>query len=461
MSGQEVYEELLQRVGESNPRPRIQPAQRFAQLLGDPQNQISVIQIAGTNGKTSTARILESLLRAQGLRTGLLTSPHLISFRERFCINGEPVSEEELTETWQNVQPALENVDAELEASGQSKITFFEAVAVLAYELFADSPVDVAIIETGMGGMWDATNIVEHSLAVFTPIDLDHTRILGDSVEEIARTKAGVLHPAGRAVSARQSKEALFALQQRAQECEGRLYTEGADFEIYEDMPAVGGRLVSLRGLSGHPYDPCLLPLFGAHQSQNALLALAAAELFLFDGQESLSQEVLEEGLAQATSPGRMQPLGTHPAVYVDAAHNPHGIRALTKTLRDSFNFQEIAVVFGVFEDKDAASMLQELLPHVQKASFVPVESDRSLDFDHLYELAERYEHLLPAEEGITVGDSLEDAIESLRNWAELTPDRAVIIVGSVVLAGQTLAYASTQEWAVSHYRKTRTHTVE
>lgn len=412
-AAERVYEELLTRVGEANPRPRIEPVRRLAELVGSPQLSYPVIQVAGTNGKTSTSRAIESLVRAHGLRTGLFTSPHLVDFTERFQIDGVPVGGKVLADAWDELRLPLEVLDAQLEAEGMGAITFFEALAVLAFTLFADAPVDVAVIEVGMGGEWDATNIADAQVAVFTPIDLDHTAVLGTDIETIARTKAGIVKQGSTVVTAAQDSAALVELVEAAEREDARIFVSARDFDVTEDLLAVGGRQVSLRGLHGHEYDPAFVPLYGAHQAQNVSLAVAAVEAF-FGAERPLPEEVLDEGLGGLTSPGRLQLIGNEPIVYVDAAHNPHGAEALARAVTESFAFTELALVTGIMADKDAQGVLAALLPITDALFLSPIDSARTLGVEDLYQVSGRFER-----EGITeVSESLTEALQAAREWA-------------------------------------------
>lgn len=443
-AAERVYQSLLTRVGEANPRPRIEPVRRLAELIGSPQLSFPVIQVAGTNGKTSTSRAIESLLRAHGLRTGLFTSPHLIDLTERFQLNGVPVSGNVLEEIWEELHVPLQVLDAELVAAGKGPITFFEAIAVLAFAVFADAPVDVAVIEVGMGGEWDATNIADAQVAVFTPIDLDHTQILGADIETIARTKAGIVKAGSTVVTAAQPGAALGEIVTAAEREDARLFVCGRDFDVTEDLLAVGGRQVSLRGLHGHEYGATFLPLYGAHQAQNVALAVAATEAF-FGSERPIPEEALHEGLGQLTSPGRLQLIATDPIVYVDAAHNPHGAEALAQAVTESFAFAELALVTGMMSDKDAHGVLTELLPIADALFLTPVESPRSLDVEELFQVAGTIQH-----DGATeVLSSLVEALDAARAWAAEADGRAVLVVGSVMLAGEALLYARDQEWGI------------
>ncbi|QZY52066.1 bifunctional folylpolyglutamate synthase/dihydrofolate synthase [Leucobacter tenebrionis] len=440
-----VYEQLLARVGEANPRPRIEPVRRLAELAGSPQLSYPVIQIAGTNGKTSTSRAIESLLRAHGLRTGLFTSPHLVDFTERFQIDGAPIDGEALASAWEELRLPLEVVDAELEAAGQGPITFFEALAVLAFAAFADAPVEVAVIEVGMGGEWDATNIADARVAVFTPIDLDHTAILGPDIETIARTKAGIVKPGSAIVSAEQDPAALAELEAAAERTGSPLAVQGRDFRLTEDRVAVGGRQVEVVGLTGRPYDPAFVPLFGRHQAENVTLAVAAVEAF-FGAERPLPEEVLDEGLGQLTSPGRLQLIGADPVIYVDAAHNPHGAEALVRAVTESFGFEELGLVVGVLEEKDAHGLLRALAPIAHRVTITRVDSPRSTDIAELREIAEDAIPDTPVE----VAESLPEALDEARAWAVRAEGRAVLVVGSVLLAGEAIAHARAEEWGIA-----------
>lgn len=444
-AAERVYEELLTRVGEANPRPRIEPVRRLAELVGSPQLSYPVIQVAGTNGKTSTSRAIESLVRAHGLRTGLFTSPHLVDFTERFQIDGVPVGGKVLADAWDELRLPLEVLDAQLEAEGMGAITFFEALAVLAFTLFADAPVDVAVIEVGMGGEWDATNIADAQVAVFTPIDLDHTAVLGTDIETIARTKAGIVKQGSTVVTAAQDSAALIELVEAAEREDARIFVAARDFDVTEDLLAVGGRQVSLRGLHGHEYDPAFVPLYGAHQAQNVSLAVAAVEAF-FGAERPLPEEVLDEGLGGLTSPGRLQLIGNEPIVYVDAAHNPHGAEALARAVTESFAFTELALVTGIMADKDAQGVLAALLPITDALFLSPIDSARTLGVEDLYQVSGRFER-----EGITeVSESLTEALQAAREWAGQADGRAVLVAGSVLLAGEAILCSRNEGWGIA-----------
>lgn len=435
-----VYAALLERQGERWVQPRVERTRRVLELLDDPQRTYRVIHVTGTNGKTSTSRIIESLLRAHGLRTGLFTSPHLERFTERITIDGEPVADAAVADAWDEIAPFVELVDAELAAAGDAPLTFFELLTVLAFVAFADAPIDVLVLEVGMGGSWDSTNTADGDVAVFTPIDLDHADRLGDTIAEIAAVKAGIIKDGAAVVSARQDASAAAVLRAAAAARGATIAFEGSDFALAEQRLAVGGQLVTVRGLAGAYVDQ-YLPLYGAHQGFNAALAIAAVESFVGGAAQPIAGDVLAEGLATTTSPGRLQLVGANPTVVVDAAHNPHGTRALVAALRDSFDFDEWGIVLGVLSDKDAAGIVAALAPVAAHVFATAPDSDRANDADAIADLAE--DRQLP----VTVHRDLADAADAARAWAAASDRRAVVIAGSVVLAGEAVVLAVAEDW--------------
>lgn len=435
-----VYAALLKRQGEQWVQPRVERTRRVLELLDDPQRTYRVIHVTGTNGKTSTSRIIESLVRAHGLRTGLFTSPHLERFTERIMIDGEPAPDAAVAEAWDEIAPFVDIVDAELAAAGDAPLTFFELLTVLAFVVFADAPIDVLVLEVGMGGAWDSTNTADGDVAVFAPVDLDHADRLGSTIREIAGVKAGIIKDGAAVVSAAQHPEAASVLRQTAAARGATIAFEGEDFALTEARLAVGGQQISVQGIAG-AYADEYLPLFGEHQAQNAALAIAAVESLIGGGAQQISGDILAEGLAQATSPGRLQLLGISPTVIVDAAHNPHGARALAAALRSSFDFDEWGIVLGVLSDKDAEGIIRELAPLASHVFATAPDSERANDADTLADLAEALE--LP----VTVHDDLVGAAEAAREWAAASDRRAVVITGSVILAGEAIGLAEADGW--------------
>lgn len=435
-----VYAALLERQGERWVQPRVERTRRVLELLDDPQKTYRVVHVTGTNGKTSTSRIIESLVRAHGLRTGLFTSPHLERFTERIMVDGEPISDAAVADAWDEIEPFVGIVDAELAAAGDAALTFFELLTVLAFLAFADAPIDVLVLEVGMGGSWDSTNTADGDVAVFAPIDIDHADRLGSTIADIASVKAGIIKDGAAVVSARQDAAAESVLREAAAARGATIAFEGSDFALAAQRLAVGGQQITVRGLAG-TYEDEYLPLYGGHQGFNAALAIAAVEALIGGASQLIAGDVLAEGLGQATAPGRLQLVGIAPTVLVDAAHNPHGARALGIALRESFDFDEWGIVLGVLADKDAEGIMRELTPIAAHVFATAPGSERAEDADRLADLAEA--RGVP----VTVHDDLAQAAESARAWAAASDRRAVVIAGSVVLAGQALALADAENW--------------
>ncbi|WP_382306256.1 bifunctional folylpolyglutamate synthase/dihydrofolate synthase [Herbiconiux sp. UC225_62] len=440
--GDAVYADLLARLGEAAPQPRLSATRRAVELLGDPQRSYPVIHITGTNGKTSTSRIIESLLRASGLRTGLFTSPHLERVNERIMIDGVPISNEALAANWRDIEPFLDLVDTELEEAGEPHLTFFEALSVLAFASFADAPVDVAVIEVGMGGEWDSTNVADGQVAVFTPISLDHTARLGNTVAEIARTKSGIIKPAAQVVSASQPAEALAELERAAELSESTFDVEGGRFALLESTVAVGGQLVSVRGLAG-TYREIFLPLYGNHQGHNAAVAVAAVESFIGGGTQALTEGVVTEGFATATSPGRLQLVGTEPTVLVDAAHNPGGAVALAAALGEYFTFDKVVAVIAVLADKDVEGIIRALDPAVTDFVVTSSSSERAIDPDELASIVVR----IAGADRVLVEPDLASALDQARDLAGESEKGAVLVTGSITLVGEVITIAAAEDW--------------
>lgn len=435
-----VYSELLARQGEQWVQPRVERTRRVLDLLDDPQRTYRVVHVTGTNGKTSTSRVIESVIRAHGLRTGLFTSPHLERFTERIMIDGEPIPDADIAEAWEEISPIVDLVDAQLAAEGDARLTFFEVLTVLAFVAFADAPVDVAVIEVGMGGSWDSTNTADGDVAVFSPIALDHMDRLGDTITEIATVKSGIIKDGAAVVSAQQVPDAAAVLRRAAAAKATEVRFEGEAFAVTTQRLAVGGQQFSLRGLYGE-YTELYLPLYGAHQAFNAALAIAAVEALLASEGQPLDPDVVTDGLAQVTSPGRLQLVGVAPTVLVDAAHNPHGAESLVAAVRDSFDFDEWGIVLGILDDKDVEGITGVLAPAAAHVFATAPMSDRAADPDRV---ADAVEALGGA---VSVHRDLEDAAEAARAWASAADRRAVLIAGSVVLAGEAIHLASDGDW--------------
>lgn len=438
-----VFDELMERAGEAQPEPRLHATRRVVELLGDVHRTAPVVHLTGTNGKTSTARIIAALLGAHGLRVGLLTSPHLERLNERIEIEGEPIADERLAANWDDIRPFVEIVDRELEAAGEPRLTFFEALTVLAFACFADAPVDAVVLEVGMGGEWDASNVADGDVAVFTPIALDHTRRLGSTIAEIARTKAGIIKPAARVVSAAQAPEVLAVIGEACALRDATLAVEGREFELLSNEPegpAAAARAIRVRGLAG-TYEG-LLPLRGAHQGHNAAVAIAAVESF-FGGTQPLRPEVVEQGLVAATSPGRLQRIGHVPPVFVDAAHNPHGASALAAAASEAIAADRLVVVLGVLDDKDVDGIIGALASVAD--AFVATRSDSPRAID-AFDLADRIAEVTGRH--TEAFERLDDALEHARELAGGDAGGAVLVTGSITLLGDAVRIARDEGWA-------------
>lgn len=439
-----VLEALYSRIGEGSPEPRLHATRRVVELLGDVHEAYPVVHVTGTNGKTSTSRMIESILRAAGLRTGLITSPHIERLNERIQLDGAPIDDERLVRMWDDVSHVLDLVDRELEQQHEQPLTFFEALTVLSLAVFADAPVDVAVIEVGMGGEWDSTNVVRGDVAVFTPIGLDHMDRLGNTLAEIAATKAGIVKDGASVVSAEQAPEALEVLAARAADRDASFAVVGTDARLTADATAVGGRLISVQGLAGS-YQDLFLPLFGAHQSQNAALAIAAVEAF-FGGERELAHDVLEEGVAEVRSPGRLEAIAKDPLVLIDAAHNPHGATALATAIEENFAFDKLVLVFGALEGKDAEGIIRALEPVIDHIVVTESDSPRAR---HAEELAEDVRSWTSLE--IDVEPELDRALDLARGLAGRGDDNAsqqgVLVAGSITVIGAAKTIAREEGW--------------
>ena len=361
---------------------------------------------------------------------------------ERILIDGEPITNEAFVANYRDIKPYLDMVDAELRAAGDAPLAFFEAFTALAYASFADAPVDVAVIEVGLGGEWDSTNVGDGQVAVFTPISLDHTARLGNTVALIAATKAGIIKPTAAVVTATQPATALTELERASDLMEASLAVQGTAFELLSNTVAVGGQVISVRGLAG-TYNDLFLPLFGDHQAQNATVAIAAVESFLGGGKQMLVGDVLTEGITTATSPGRLQVIGIEPTVIIDAAHNPDGARSLAAALGSYFTFDEVAIVLGVLEDKDARGIVAALAPVAEVVLVTASSSERAIAVDDLAEIVRE----VAPDTSVDDYDTPSEAIAAARAWAAKAPRRGVVITGSITLLGDALVLAAAEGW--------------
>jgi dihydrofolate synthase/folylpolyglutamate synthase len=424
-----IEKALLARWPETRIAPTLDRISALVDILGSPQLSYPTIHVGGTNGKTTTSRMIDSLLFEMGLRTGRFTSPHLESYLERISINGQPIDAKELIFSFNDISPYLDLMDTKFE----NPISFFEAMTALAFAAFAEHPIDVGVIEVGMGGQWDATNVVDADVSVITPIGLDHMEYLGSTITEIAATKAGIIKEHGFIVLAQQTPEAAVELLRRAAEVSADVAREGLEYSIDSRAIAVGGQLISITGLRGH-YDDIFLPLHGKHQASNAAAALIAVEAFF--GEQDLDIDAVRAGFANVTSPGRCEVIHRDPTIILDAAHNPHGAKAIAETMQSEFTFDEVTGIVALMADKDALGILQALEPVMNQVIVTSNSSERSMSMAELSKLATQVfgADRVFAEETLqsAIDRAVKDAIRPLSDES-----LAILITGSVVTVGQ------------------------
>ena len=443
-----IEAEILSRAPEHRVQPSLERVEAVLDLLGNPERTYRVVHVTGTNGKTSTVRMIERLLAATGMRTGRFTSPHLATIRERIALDGEPIGEEGFIAAWEDVAPCIRLVDERSQSAGGPRLSFFEVLTVMALAAFADHPVDVAVVEVGLGGTWDSTNVVPSDVEVITPVGRDHCAWLGDSLEEIAANKAGIIKDGATLVTAAQPAAVQAVIAAAAAE-HGVVWRRELDPEedpgepgagvlrVVDRTPAVGGQMVVL-ATAAAVYEDVFVPLHGDYQARNALLALAAVEAVF--GGRALPAKVVEDGFASVTSPGRLEVLRSSPTVLVDAGHNPHGVSALVGAVEEVFDFRHLVAVVGVMADKDAEGILSVLEPVTDAVVVVPIDSPRAMDVEDLADIARE----VYGADRVVVAEDLAGGVERAVSLSEgfdapLTAS-GVLIVGSVVLAARARA---------------------
>lgn len=444
---------LDQRWPETKIEPSTDRIVALMELLGSPQRAYPCIHIAGTNGKTSVTRMIDALLRALHRRTGRTTSPHLQSAVERIAIDGQPISPAKYVEIYSEIEPFVELVDKQSQEQGGPAMSKFEVLVAMAFVAFADAPVDIAVVEVGLGGRWDATNIIDAPVAVVTPIGIDHVEFLGPDLASIANEKAGIIKrhkldamtgEAGAdtvAVIAQQQPEAMEVLLRQTVEADAAVAREGSEFAVLSRQVAVGGQLLELQGLGG-VYPEIFLPLHGEHQAHNAAVALAAVEAFFGAGADrQLDIEAIRSGFASVIIPGRLERVRSAPAVFLDAAHNPHGAAALAETLQSEFDFRRLVGVISVMGDKDVAGILAALEPAFDEIVVTHNGSPRAMETDALAGIALE----IFGEDRVVVAPTLLDAVETATAMVEEAAEdggaegfsgTGIVITGSVVTAG-------------------------
>ena len=429
----DVQRALLSRWPETRVEPSLDRIRALVDLLGDPQTTFPVIHLTGTNGKTSTARMVDGLLREMGLRTGRYTSPHLQSMTERISLDGDEVSEEVFVRAYAEVDPYLPVV----ERTTQHPVSFFETITAMAYAAFADAPVDVAVVEVGLGGAWDATSVADAQVSVVTPIAVDHARLLGETPGEIAVEKAGIIKPGSFAVLAEQRPEVLDVMGARATDVGAQMAVEGQQFAVGTRVPGVGGQLLTLQGLAAE-YTEVFLPLHGAHQAQNAAVALAAVEAFV--GGIELDADVVRGAFAQASSPGRLEVVRRSPVVLLDAAHNPAGAEALVAAVTEAFTLSPLVGVVSVMADKEVEAILAILEPVMAEIVCTQNSQRRAMPADELGDIAGG----IFGSDRVHVHRRLDDALDVAAGLAEQGGSQGeaigsggVLVTGSVITVGE------------------------
>jgi len=427
-----VLEKLLLRIPENKIRPRLAPTRRAVELLGDPQRSYRIIHVTGTNGKTSTTRFIERILREHGLRTGRFTSPHLVRINERMALDGEPVSDEQLVSVYADIEPILEFVDRELTDAGEGRLTFFEALAVLGFAVFADAPVDVLVLEVGMGGAWDSTNVADGDVAVFTPIGLDHMDRLGNTIAEIAETKSGIIKPGSIVVSSKQTPEALAVLEKVAGSTAEGFKLQDRDFSVDHFLATSTGQSETVSGLASN-YGPYQAPVFGIHQAQNLAVAIAAVEAFLGGGKAPIADDILRSAVSDVSSPGRLQLVKTEPPLLLDGAHNPAGALTLAEALKSEFSGQPLVGLIAVLAEKDAEGVLSNLSGVFHSAVITQSSSPRSMAISELEPIAK---DLLDC--SVSGFSDFSAGLERAKEIASQI-NGMVVVTGSITLVGDVI----------------------
>ena len=432
-----IYQEFLNRAPEHKFDPKLDRVVQVLDILGDPQNAYPSLQVVGTNGKTSVTRMSAALLAEMGLRTGSFTSPHLVDVRERIAINGKPLSAAQFVAAWEDIAPYVDMVDQAAKQAGGPTLSYFELLTVLAIATFADAPVDVAVFEAGMGGRWDATNVVNSGVQVITPISIDHQQWLGEDLASIASEKAEVIKEKSIVVVMKQEPEALAVIEKVAAETDSIIWLEGRDWRVLGRQAGVGGQMVDIQ-TPGGTYESVFVPVHGKHQSNNAAAALVAVEAML--GGKPLAGDVVDAGFEVVRTPGRMEVVRTSPTIVVDGAHNPAGVAAMREALDEAFKFNFTVGVFGAMEDKNIEAMLVEIEPELDSIVVVELPGERAADEESLLEIANDVFGEDRVYSETDVASALDKAVELVDRPTDQTLTRGIIVFGSLFLVGDTIA---------------------
>lgn len=433
---EEIYQQIIARVPEHQVQPTLDRVTETLDILGDPQNSYPSVHITGTNGKTSTTRMIDALLCAFGVRTGRFTSPHLVDVRERITIEGDSISPDEFVRTWEDIAPYIEMIDRAHAETDGTKLSFFEVFTVMAFAAFADHPVDAAVVEVGMGGRWDATNVIDAGVGVIMPIAIDHEKWLGSTIREIAEEKAGIIKPGQIVIVAKQQEEALRVIEERAAQVDAIVRLEGRDYEVLDRQLGVGGQMITVRTPAA-VYEDVFVPLFGDYQASNAAAAIAAVEAFM--GGRALDAKVVEAGMLSATSPGRLQVVRHSPTIIVDAAHNPAGAHTLGESISEAFDFERVVGVYSAMGDKDIEGVLGEVEPYLDSIVITQMPGPRAKPAEEIAQIARE----VFGSDRVDVQEDILEAIATAVNLGESgdesAPATGVVVFGSVLLAGEVL----------------------
>ena len=433
---EEIYQQIIARVPEHQVQPTLDRVSETLDILGDPQNSYPSVHITGTNGKTSTTRMIDALLGAFGVRTGRFTSPHLVDVRERITIEGDSISPDEFLRTWEDIAPYIEMVDRAHAETDGTKLSFFEVFTVMAFAAFADHPVDAAVVEVGMGGRWDATNVIDAGVGVIMPIAIDHEKWLGSTIREIAEEKAGIIKPGQIVIVAKQQEEALRVIEEHAVQVDAIVRLEGRDYEVLDRQLGVGGQMITVRTPAA-VYEDVFVPLFGDYQASNAAAAIAAVEAFM--GGRALDAKVVEAGMLSATSPGRLQVVRHSPTIIVDAAHNPAGAHTLGESISEAFDFERVVGVYSAMGDKDIEGVLGEVEPYLDSIVITQMPGPRAKPAEEIAQIARE----VFGADRVDVQEDILEAIATAVNLGESgdesAPATGVVVFGSVLLAGEVL----------------------
>jgi dihydrofolate synthase/folylpolyglutamate synthase len=396
------------------PQPDLERIRVLADLLDEPQLSYPTVHVTGTNGKTTIARIAMRLGCSAGITTGLFTSPHLLSVTERLQLCGDEISVPEFGEEYEHLLPFLQTVDARV-----GPVTYFEALTALAFLWFADKPVGLGVFEVGMGGTWDATNLVAGDVAILGEVGLDHPE-LGSTVAQVAGEKAGIVKDGKIAVVRSQAPEALAVIEARANEVGATLLLEDRDWGLEDRTQAVGGQAITVRGIHA-TYEDLLLPIFGDFAASNAGAAIVALEALT---EQALDDHVVRDALGGATSPGRLEVVGRHPLIVLDGAHNPAAARALAEALPEAFTGERLHLVMAVFSNKDLDGVAEALAPLADAGYAATTDSVRARP-------AEEVERALSSRGvGTTVHASVEEALGAARDAAD--EGDIILVTGSL-----------------------------